>query len=389
MVIRNSTVLHVDRLEESTDIRLMGGRIREIGRKLEAVSGEQVVEAEGLLAVPGLIDLHTHGLKNVTVQEGSLLEYSKLQLEVGVTACVPTVYGSPEANRRRFTEAMAETNDLRDTPNILGFRPEIMYVAKKGAGSTSSLSGIDPTTSEALYAAAKSHMPIWDVSPELEGAIPFIRWAREKNIVVSLAHTGATIEQTRAGVDAGIGLVTHLYDTFDLAQPVDPGVYPAGVTDYIQIEDRLNVEIVPDGVHVHPILVEKTLRCKGIERVVFVTDSLRGSGNPPGIYDGLAAGEQVEVTVDRGMRRVTDDALSGSCLTQLQSFRNAVRVFGMSIREASILCSRNQARLLGLRKGILASGMDGDLILLDRDFQLIATIQAGELVYEFPAHTVR
>jgi N-acetylglucosamine-6-phosphate deacetylase len=236
--------------------------------------------------------------------------------------------------------------------------------------------------SEALYAAAKGRIPVWDVSPELEGAVPFIRWAREKNIVVSVAHTSATIEQTRSGVDAGITLVTHLYDTFDLARPVDGGVYPAGVTDYIQIEDRLNVEIVPDGVHVHPLLVEKTLRCKGIERVVFVTDSLRGSGNPPGIYDGLAGGERIEVTADRGMRRVSDNALSGSCLTQLESFRNAIRKFGLSIRQASAVCSRNPARILGLNKGMLAAGMDGDLILLDQDLELVATVEAGELAYD-------
>ena len=102
-----------------------------------------------------MIDLHTHDLKNLSVLEGSLLEYLKLQLEEGVTACVPTHYGSLETNRHRILEVMAETNDLRDTPNILGFRPEIMYVAKSGAGSSSSLSGIDTTKSEALYSAAK------------------------------------------------------------------------------------------------------------------------------------------------------------------------------------------------------------------------------------------
>jgi len=381
MLIRNATVLHVDRLEPGSDIRLEEGRIQAIGRGLRPGAGEARLEADGLLAVPGLIDLHTHGLKSVSVQDGSLVEYSRLQLEQGVTACVPTLYGSPETNRRRLEEAMAETRHLRDTPNILGFRPEIMYVAKTGAGSAGSLSGIDPATSESLYATARGRVPIWDVSPELEGAIPFIRWARDRGILVSLAHTGATVEQTRAAVDAGLSLVTHFYDTFDLAEQSDPGVYPAGVTDYVQIEDRLSVEIIPDGVHVHPFLVEKTLRCKGLERVVFVTDSLLGSGNPPGVYEGLAAGEKIAVTPDRGMRRVSDDALSGSCLTHLQSFRNAVRLFGKSVREATVLCSRNPARLLGLPKGLLAVGLDADLILLDRDFELAATVLAGEVVF--------
>ncbi len=381
MIIRGATVLHVDRLESGADVALSEGRIQGIGRGLQAAPGEEVIEAEGLLALPGLIDLHTHGLKSVSVQDGSLVEYARLQLEQGVTTCVPTLYGSPDANRRRLMEAMAETRDLADTPNILGFRPEIMYVAKTGAGSAESLSAIDPDTSEALYAAARGRIPIWDVSPELDGALPFIRWARGKGIVVSLAHTGATVEETRAGVDAGLTLVTHLYDTFDLARQTDPGVYPAGVTDYVQIEDRLSVEVIPDGVHVHPFLVEKTLRCKGLERVVFVTDSLRGSGNPPGVYEGLAGGERIAVTPDRGMRRLSDDALSGSCLTHLQSFRNAVRLFGRSMREASILCSRNPARLLGLNTGCLAAGMDADLILLDRELELAATLLAGELVY--------
>ena len=141
-------------------------------------------------------------------------------------------------------------------------------------------------------------------------------------------------------------LVTHFYDTFDVAVQTDAGVYPAGLTDYIQIEDRLTVEIIPDGVHVHPYLLEKTLRCKGIDRVVFITDSVKGAGNPPGIYTGLYPGVQVEVTSDRGVRRVGDGALSGSALTQLRAFQNAVLKWGRSIPEASALCSRTAARLL-------------------------------------------
>ena len=382
MIIRGATVLHVDRLEAETDLRIGDRCILEVGPGLEAAAGEESFEAEGLLALPGLIDIHTHGLKSESVQDGSLREYARMQLEQGVTACLPTLYGPPETNRRRMLEAMRETDELRDTPNVLGFRPEIMYVAKTGAGSAGSLIAITEEITLALYEAAKGRIPIWDVSPELDGALPFIRWAVDRGIVVSLAHTRASVEQARRAVDAGLSLVTHLYDTFDPAEQTDAGVYPAGLTDYLQIEDRVTVEIIPDGVHVHPLLVEKTLRCKGLERVALVTDSLRGSGNLPGIYDGLAPGERIAVTPDRGMRRVTDDALSGSCLTHLQSFRNAVRLFGRSIREASVLCSRNQARLLGLQKGCLAAGMDADLILLDERLELAATWLAGRLVYQ-------
>jgi N-acetylglucosamine-6-phosphate deacetylase len=184
-------------------------------------------------------------------------------------------------------------------------------------------------------------------------------------------------------VDAGLSLVTHLYDTFDPPPQLDGGVYPTGLTDYVQIEDRLVAEIIPDGVHVHPYLVEMTLRCKGHDRVAFVTDSVRGAGSPPGIYSGLYEGAQVEVTADRGVRRVGDDALSGSALTHAEAFRNAVRRFGRSIPEASALCSRTPARVLGeRRKGYLAAGMDADLVVLDPDLNVRATFLGGVLAYE-------
>ncbi len=177
MIIRGATVLHVDDLRPGTDVRVDQGRIIEIGPRLDAGAAENVFDAEGLFALPGLVDLHTHGLKSESVQDGSLLEYSRLQLEQGVTCCVPTLYGSPEMNRRRIIEGMKETDDLARTPNILGFRPEIMYVAKTGAGSAGSLSGIEQGVTAGLYEAARGRIPVWDVSPELPGALPFIRWA--------------------------------------------------------------------------------------------------------------------------------------------------------------------------------------------------------------------
>jgi N-acetylglucosamine-6-phosphate deacetylase len=183
-------------------------------------------------------------------------------------------------------------------------------------------------------------------------------------------------------VDAGVTLVTHLFDTFDVPVMTDPGVFPAGLTDYILVEDRLTAEIIPDGVHVHPLLMEKTLRCKGAGRVAFVTDSVLGAGSPAGVYDGLYAGVQVEVTLDNGVRRIPDGGLSGSAMTQLRSFQNAVFRWGQSIPDASMLCSATPARVLGLRhKGHLAVGMDADVVVLDRALNLKMTIIQGKIAY--------
>ena len=383
MLIRNGSVLHYDRIELQCDLRVEDGMITALEPGLTPGPGEPAIDASGHYVLAGLIDLHNHGLRHVMAQTDGLLEYSRLLLQEGVTTCVPTLGGTPQQNIGAMQKGLQETDHFKLTPNIIGFRPEISYIAKTGAGAAASLTQITPETTDAIYEGGEGLIKIWDVSPELEGAVPFIRWATEHGIVTSLAHSSATVEQTRRAIEAGLSLVTHFYDTFELAVQTDAGVYPAGLTDYIQIEDRLTVEIVPDGVHVHPYLVEKTLRCKGLERVVFVTDGVKGAGSPPGIYDGLYKAVQVEVTADRGVRRTSDDALSGSAITQLQAFRNTVQKFAKSVVQASILCSRTPAQVLGLtKKGYLAVGMDADVIILDAHLGLRMTMVGGEVHFK-------
>ncbi len=385
MLIKNGIVLYRGHLQPGYDLRVTDGRIAAIRSGLSPLKDERVIEAAGCYVLPGLIDLHNHGIRHVMAQYDSLLEYSQLMAAAGATACAPTLLGAPAENIAVMRRGLAETDGFRRTPNLIGFRPEITYLAKTGAGSANSLTRITIETTEALYTAAQGRIPIWDVSPELEGATEFIRWCRRRGIVTSLAHSAATIEQARQAVDAGLSLVTHFYDTFDPPPQTDPGVYPAGLTDYIQVEDRLTVEVIPDGVHVHPLLVEKTLRCKGLGRIAFVTDGVKGAGNPPGVYEGLYPGVQVTVTADRGVRRTADDALSGSALTPIQCLQNAIRKFGRSLLDASLLCSRTPARVLGLStKGYLAANMDADLIIVTQDLELLMTIVGGEILYQAP-----
>jgi len=378
-LIRNGDVLHADRIEQSADVRIDGRSIVEIGKGLEPGSGSSVIDATGLYVLPGLIDIHNHGLHDVWVDRDDIHKYARYQAENGVTACVATLAAVPQQDIERMRQILAETKDFTHTPNLIGFRPEILYLAKAGGADATVLHSPDAALTESLWEASGGRIVIWDVSPEVEGAIPFIEWCGERGIVSSMAHSNATIEQARRAVDAGLSLITHFYDTFNQPTEVDPGVYPAGITDYIQVEDRVTAEIIPDGVHVHPLLVEVTLRCKGIERVIFITDSLKGSGNPPGEYDGLIEGDSVIVTADRGIRRKSDGVLTGSAITAITAFRNAVLKFGRSIPEASQLCSANPARLLGLKKkGMLAAGMDADVILLDRDLRLVTTLVQGK-----------
>ena len=137
MLIKNGCVLHYNRLESGKDIRIQAGKISAVAENLTPEAGEDVLDASGMYVLPGLIDLHTHGLKDVFVQDGGWREFSRLQAEQGVTGCLPTLFAGPEVIVQSLQTALQETEELRLTPNLLGFRLEMPYLTKPGAGQAS------------------------------------------------------------------------------------------------------------------------------------------------------------------------------------------------------------------------------------------------------------
>jgi N-acetylglucosamine-6-phosphate deacetylase len=380
LVIKNGKVLLPSEKIQTCDVLIQNGRVQDVGSSL---ASDVEIDAEGGYVLPGLIDVHTHGIRTVNLQSGTLNEYASVEAAFGTTTFYPTLFDTPEAIGEQMRRHRAETDELRLLPQIGGFRLESPYLARTGAGLAKDLGHITPQTTRMLLEAGGCHVKIWDVSPELEGAPEVIEQLTRRGIICSIAHTQATIEQGRAAVDAGARLVTHLFDVFELPQDTGSGVYPHGLVDYLLIEDRVKCEIIGDGTHVPSLLVEKAFRCKSPDRLVFVTDSNFGAGLPPGQYEAGGSWGRVQVDgpnngvriVDRGM------VLAGSALTPIDSFRNVIRRFNKSIGVASRVWSRNPARLLGLNKGEVARGRDADLIVLDDDLILQYTIVAGQIVF--------
>ncbi len=382
LVIKNGDVLLAEGRLARVDVRVADGRIIQIGQDLH---GEQELDATGHYVLPGLIDLHQHGIGFESCESGTLDEFARLEASRGATTFFPTLFAAPDKSARLMAQHRRTSDELRRLPQIGGFRLESPYLAHTGAGLADDLAPISRETTDALLAAGGGHVRIVDISPELPGALDEIRYLSAQGIVCSLAHTEAGIAQARAAVDAGARLVTHMFDTFVLPSldDPDPGVYPAGLVDYLLVEDRVMCEIIGDGTHVHPLLVEKALRCKTPDRLVFVTDSNFSAGLPPGDYElpnnwgrGRIQGP------NNGVRLVDRDmALAGSALTPLDSLKNAVHLFGQPLAVATIVCARTPARLLGLNKGEIAIGKDADLIVVDRDLELRHTIVAGAVIY--------
>ncbi|MBN2552004.1 MAG: amidohydrolase family protein [Spirochaetales bacterium] len=379
-MLRNANVLLGSGEFRECDVRIDGPVISAIG---EGLGGGEERDVGGCYVLPGLIDLHTHGIGYQAVEVCDLSAYAEMEAARGATSVVPTMFAPLDEILRQLKRHRAETAELSRLKQVRGFRLESPYVANTGAGRRQDLEPISRETTDAILEAGGGHIRIWDISPELPRAPEEIRYLTGKGIVCSIAHTKATIEQSRAAVDAGAALVTHLFDVFELPEQTESGVIPAGLVDYLLTEDRVVCEIIPDGTHVSPILVEEAWRCKSPERIAMVTDSNLGAGLPPGRYTlARGLGEVIIRDVNDGVRLVDRGmGLAGSALTPLDGLRNLVRLFGKSLELASRVCSRTPARLLGLNAGEIAEGRDADLIVLDEQLHLLLTITRGAVVF--------
>ena len=380
LVIRNGNVLLQGGELRCCDVLIENGQIRDIGLDISSASQ---IDATGRVVLPGLIDLHTHGIGSEFGAIGTLREYARVEASHGTTTFYPTLFGPPEEIARQMDRHRRETDELRDISQVGGFRLESPYLAHTGAGLSKDLAPIRPETTDLLLRAGGGHIKIWDISPESPGAPDLIRQLSSDGVVCSISHTQATIEQARIAVDAGAALVTHLFDTFVLPEVRDPGVYPAGLVDYLLIEDRVTCEIVADGTHAPALLVEKAFRCKTSEKIAFITDSNFGAGLPPGEYMlPQGRGKVIIKGCNDGVRLVDRDmTLAGSALTPIDGFRNAIHLFGKDMAVASRVCSRTPACVMGLNKGEIAVGRDADFVILDSDLEVHYTIIGGKMVY--------
>jgi N-acetylglucosamine-6-phosphate deacetylase len=384
LVVKNGKVLMPDGGTCHGDVQLQDGKIRRVGPNLQA---ELEINAAGGWILPGLIDLHTHGIHTTSAEGGSLIEFANFQGSHGTTTFYPTLFCSPAESARQMERHRRETDELRLTPQVGGVRLEGPYLAIASGGSAGALAPITAETTKMMLRAGGGHIKIWDVSPELPDSPGLVRRLADEGIICSIAHTKATMAQARSVVAAGARLVTHLFDVFfympEVSDP-DPDIFGACMLDYLLVEDRVTCEIIGDGLHVDPLNVEKTFRCKPPEKLVFVTDSNTGAGLPPGKYKLPGDWGNVQIDGPNGGVRLLDREmiLGGSALTPMDSFRNVIRLFHKDIRTASHLWSRNPARLMGLNKGEILAGKDADLIVLDDELNLMYTIVSGTVVYK-------
>lgn len=342
------------------------------GRVVEAApAGAQVVDASGLLAVPGFIDLQCNGGVGIDLasEPERLWELGAALPGWGVTAWLPTIVTTPPDVVERALAALAAGPPAGWRGAVpLGLHLEGPFLAP-GHHGAHPVARLRPPTLDAIEGWSRdAGVAVVTIAPELDGALDVIEALVERGVVVSLGHSGATAAQATAGIDAGARWVTHLFNAMAPLHHRAPGLAGVALSD-----ERVRVGMIVDGIHVDPAVVALAQRALG-ERLTLVTDAVAALGMPVGRH---ALG-RAEVTVGDDGVRLADGTLAGSNLAMDEAIRNLVTFTGCAPELAVTGASAAPASLLGDRaRGALEVGRRADLVLLTDDLEVVTTFVGG------------
>ena len=369
------------------------------GRRIAAVepharidaAGATIIEAPNCYVVPGFIDVHVHGVDgwDTLDEHDAIVRIASRLPRYGVTAfCPTTVACTPVALRTvlaRVAEARAErpTKSARVLPAHLesnfinpdyrGAQPLecLRRPLDQPADQAGEFSALDVLN---VISSRGPDVGIVTLAPELPGGIELIRTLVAAGTRVSLGHSGATLDQAMAAIDAGARHATHLFNRMTPMTHRAPGVAGA-----VLAREEVAAELICDGYHVHPTMSRIAIASKGVGRVMAITDGTAGSGLAVGSRTHLG-GRPIRVTEHAAV--LDDGTVAGSCLTMDRAFRVIVTRFGLPVTDAAVLCSTTPARELGVTDcGVLAEGAIADVVVLNRAFDVVRTFIDGEDVY--------
>lgn len=341
-------------------------------------------EEAGHYLLPGLVDIHFHGCAGYDFCDGTteaVRAIASYEMRHGVTTICPATMTLPEETLQKIcaralatqTETLSEGILISEVLRGIYLEGPFLSMEKKGAQNPAYIHKPDMEMLKRLQQAAGGLIRIVAIAPETEGAMDCIREGRDA-FRFSIAHTCADYDTARQAIEAGATHVTHLYNAMPPFTHRQPGVIGAAAED-----NETEVELICDGIHIHPAVVKSTFRLFGVDRVILISDSMMATGMEDGEY---ALGGQ-PVTV-RGNRAVlTDGTIAGSATNLYDCMRTAIRM-GVPKEEAVRAATVNPAKAIGLETacGVLLPGRKADILVTDREFTLLSVIKSGRAIKE-------
>lgn len=360
------------------------GVIQEVGSRdcIEIPKVCRTVDLKDAILAPGFIDLHIHGGAGHDVMEGddaALEAVESLIAKHGVTSyCPTTVTASMDetlgslGKLGHFIERMAShgpANNGRARPVGVHLEGPFLSDSRRGVHPPAHLLPPSIEVFHQMWQAAVGRVSVLTIAPELPGALELIHEARRRGVVVSLGHSNADLCQAQRGISAGAHHATHTFNAMRRLEHRDAGLLGAILT-----HKCMTADIIVDGIHVEPTVVDLFLREKGVEGAVLITDATSATGMPDGTY--RLGNFEVEV---RNGQCTSHGKLAGSVLTLDRAIRNVMDFAGWTLQNAVRLATYNPARVLGLekRKGVIANGADADFVILGTQGEVRNTIIGG------------
>ena len=358
------------------------GRIAEVSSRStkEAPGDASFVDFGDATLAPGFLDIHIHGGTGVDLMRAAPSDLSRLGKFLathGVTTYFPTTVAAPLDATCTALDRMANAIEASPTNSDgvqalpLGIHLEGPFLSHKRRGVHPPENLVAPTVAvfDRLWQAARGHVSVLTIAPELPGALEVIAEAARRNVCVSIGHSDADMPVAQAGIKAGARHATH---TFNAMRPLDHR--EPGIVGEVLSNDDLTADMIVDGIHVAPEVVKVFLQAKGTDRAVLITDAISATGMPDGRYQ-LGP---IEVDVKNG-KATSGDSLAGSVLTMDRAVRNVTKFSRWSLRDAVRAATFNAARAVGLTAshGILAAGANADFIVLSQAGEVLKTIVRG------------
>lgn len=353
------------------------GRVVVEGTKIAATAAPdaETLDVTGHWLVPGFVDIHNHGGGGASFSgpvDDVLTAIRTHRLHGTTTLVASTVTDDMDFLVRQagLLSELAEQGDLAG----IHFEGPFISPCRKGAHSEELLRDPDPADVRKLIDAARGRARMVTLATELPGGLDSVRLLAEHGVIAAVGHTDATYEQTVEAIEAGATVATHLFNAMPALGHRSPGPVAALLED-----ERVTVELINDGTHLHPAALELAFRHAGAGRVAFITDAMDAAG----IGDGRYMLGPLEVEVSEGVARLVEGgSIAGSTLTLDRAFKRAVTVDRLPVEDVVTALSVNPARLLGMYDtiGSLEPGKDADLVLLDSGFELKGVMRRGEWV---------
>ena len=334
----------------------------------------KIIDVDGAYIAPGFIDTHIHGIGGFSAQTAStkdILEMSEILAQYGVTSFIPTIGASPEDELIKKIKAIVKAMGKENGAKILGIHLEGPFLSetKIGAQSLDGISPVDLKLMDRLWKASKGRIINMTIAPELKNMRSLAHYAIEKGIVLQTGHSNATYDQMLEAIQVKILHTTHLFNAMSGLHHREPGVVGA-----VLIHPEMSCEIIADGYHVHPSLVQLLINSKSIDQLVLITDALEPTKTK------LA--EDSAIYLDKCFKRKADGILVGSAITMHDGFKNLIS-YGATINDAVKMSSVNPARIMKQDKlGLIMPDYAADLIIFDKQYNIINTIVNGKIIGE-------